>query len=102
MGLLLALSTPYFVYILASQRQGTLYVGVTNNLVRRIHEHREKLIEGFASQHHVTRQVWVDQTGSVEEAITHEKRLKHWRREWKFELIEKSNPTWDDLYDRIL
>jgi putative endonuclease len=93
---------PYFVYILASQRHGTLYVGVTNNLVRRIHEHREKLIEGFTSQYNVTRLVWFDQTDSVEEAITHEKKLKRWRREWKMALIEKTNPAWDDLYDRIL
>ncbi|PUE15614.1 excinuclease ABC subunit C [Limnohabitans sp. MMS-10A-160] len=92
----------YFVYILASQRHGTLYVGVTNNLVRRIHEHREKLIEGFTSQYNVTRLVWFDQTDSIEEAITHEKRLKRWRREWKIELIEKTNPAWDDLYDGIL
>ncbi len=93
---------PYFVYILASQRHGTLYVGVTNNLVRRVHEHREKLIEGFTSQYNVTRLVWFDQTDSVEEAITHEKKLKRWRREWKMALIEKTNPAWDDLYDRIL
>jgi putative endonuclease len=93
---------PYFVYILASQRHGTLYVGVTNNLVRRIYEHREKLIEGFTSQYNVTRLVWFDQTESIEEAITHEKRLKRWRREWKIELIEKTNPAWDDLYERIL
>ena len=93
---------PYFVYILTSQRHGTLYVGVTNNLVRRIHEHREKLIEGFTSQYNVTRLVWFDQTDSVEEAITHEKKLKRWRREWKMALIEKTNPAWDDLYDRIL
>ncbi len=92
----------YFVYILASQRNGTLYVGVTNNLVRRIHEHREKLIEGFTSQYNVTRLVWFDQTASVEEAIAHEKRLKRWRREWKIELIEKTNPNWDDLYESIL
>ena len=93
---------PYFVYILASQRHGTLYVGVTNNLVRRIYEHREKLIEGFTAQYNVTRLVWFDQTDSVEEAIAHEKRLKRWRREWKIELIEKTNPAWDDLYDGIL
>jgi putative endonuclease len=93
---------PYFVYILASQRHVTLYVGVTNNLVRRIYEHREKLIEGFTSQYNVTRLVWFDQTESIEEAITHEKRLKRWRREWKIELIEKTNPAWDDLYERIL
>ncbi len=93
---------PYFVYILASQRHGTLYVGVTNNLVRRIHEHREKLIEGFTSQYNVTRLVWFDQTDSVEEAIKHEKKLKRWRREWKIALVEKTNPAWDDLYDGIL
>jgi putative endonuclease len=93
---------PYFVYILASQRNGTLYVGVTNNLVRRIYEHREKLIEGFTSQYKVTRLVWFDQTESIEEAIAHEKRLKRWRREWKIELIEKTNPAWDDLHDGIL
>jgi putative endonuclease len=93
---------PYFVYILASQRNGTLYVGVTNNLVRRIHEHREKLIEGFTSQYNVTRLVWFDQTASIEEAITHEKRLKRWQRDWKIALIEKSNPNWDDLYESIL
>jgi putative endonuclease len=93
---------PYFVYILASHRHGTLYVGVTNNLVRRVHEHREKLIEGFTSQYNVTRLVWFDQTDSVEEAITHEKKLKRWRREWKIALIEKNNPAWDDLYDSIL
>ena len=92
----------YFVYILASQRNGTLYVGVTNDLVRRIHEHREKLVEGFTARYEVSRLVWFDQTDSVEEAIAHEKRLKRWRREWKLALIEKSNPDWLDLYDGIL
>ena len=92
----------YFVYILASQRNGTLYVGVTNNLVRRVYEHREKLVEGFTAEHGVTLLVWFDQTASIEEAIAHEKRLKRWRREWKLALIEKSNPQWLDLYDGIL
>jgi putative endonuclease len=92
----------YFVYILASQRNGTLYVGVTNDLVRRVHEHREKLVEGFTARYEVSRLVWFDQTDSVEEAIAHEKRLKRWRREWKLALIEKSNPDWLDLYDGIL
>ena len=93
---------PYFVYILASQRNGTLYVGGTNDLVRRVHEHREKLVEGFTERYQVSRLVWFDQTDSVEEAIAHEKRLKRWRREWKLALIEKSNPDWLDLYDGIL
>jgi putative endonuclease len=92
----------YFVYILASQRNGTLYVGVTNNLGRRIHEHREKIIEGFTSQYNVTKLVWFDQTSSIEEAIAHEKRLKRWQRAWKIALIEKTNPTWNDLYEGIL
>jgi putative endonuclease len=92
----------FFVYILASQRNGTLYVGVTNNLARRIHEHREKIIEGFTSSYNVTRLVWFDQTASIEEAISHEKRLKRWQRAWKIALIEKTNPTWNDLYEGIL
>ncbi len=92
----------YFVYILASQRNGTLYVGVTNDLVRRVHEHREKFVEGFTARYQVSRLVWFDQTDSVEEAVAHEKRLKRWRREWKLALIEKNNPDWLDLYDRIL
>jgi putative endonuclease len=79
-----------------------LYVGVTNDLVRRVHEHREKLVEGFTERYQVSRLVWFDQTDSVEEAIAHEKRLKRWRREWKLALIEKSNPDWLDLYDGIL
>jgi putative endonuclease len=92
----------YFVYILASQRNGTLYVGVTNNLARRIYEHREKIIEGFTSQYNVTKLVWFDQTDSIEEAISHEKRLKRWQRAWKIALIEKTNPSWNDLYEGIL
>ena len=92
----------YFVYMLASQRNGTLYVGVTNNLVRRVHEHREKIIEGFTSQYTVTKLVWFDQTSGIEEAIAHEKRLKRWQRAWKIALIEKTNPTWNDLYEGIL
>ena len=95
-------SMTYFVYILASQRNGTLYVGVTNNLARRIHEHREKIIEGFTSQYNVTKLVWFDQTDSIEEAISHEKRLKRWQRAWKIALIEKTNPSWNDLYEGIL
>ena len=92
----------YFVYILASQRNGTLYVGVTNNLVRRVHEHREKLADGCTAQYGVSKLVWFDQTDSIDAAIAHEKRLKRWRREWKLALIEKNNPQWFDLYDGIL
>ena len=88
----------YFVYILASRRNGTLYVGVTNDLGRRISEHREGRVSGFTATHRVKRLVWYDVFATVDEAIAHEKRVKHWRREWKLALIEKHNPDWDDLY----
>ena len=92
----------YFVYIMASQRHGTLYVGVTNNLIRRVYEHREKITPGFTSKYNVNRLVWFDQTDNIEAAIQHEKRLKHWQRAWKIEMIEKANPEWEDLYLSLL
>ena len=92
----------YFVYIIASQRHGTLYIGVTNNLIRRVYEHREKITPGFTSKYNVNRLVWFDQTDSIEAAIQHEKRLKHWQRAWKIEMIEKANPQWEDLYSSLL
>jgi len=88
----------YFIYIMASQRHGTLYIGVTNNLIRRVYEHREKITPGFTAKYNVNRLVWFDQTDSIEAAIQHEKRLKHWQRAWKIEMIEKANPEWEDLY----
>jgi len=92
----------YFVYIMASQRHGTLYIGVTNNLIRRVYEHREKITPGFTAKYNVNRLVWFDQTDSIEAAIQHEKRLKHWQRAWKIELIEKTNPQWVDLCASLL
>ncbi len=92
----------YFVYILASQKNGTLYVGVTNDLIRRIHEHKQHLVDGFTDRYQVKNLVWFDQTASIQEAIAYEKRLKHWKREWKIALIEKENPNWLDLYPSIL
>ena len=92
----------YFVYIMASQRHGTLYVGVTNNLIRRVYEHREKITPSFTSKYNVNRLVWFDQTDNIEAAIQHEKRLKHWQRAWKIEMIEKANPHWEDLYPSLL
>ena len=93
---------PYFVYILASQKNGTLYIGVTNDLIRRVHEHKSKSIAGFTSQYGVHRLVWFDQTDSVVSAIATEKRLKRWNRAWKVALIEKTNPEWMDLYPELL
>lgn len=92
----------YFVYILASKPRGTLYVGVTNNLVRRIFEHKNKVVEGFTKRYEVDILVWYEASESIESAISHEKKLKRWRRDWKIELIEKQNPDWLDLYSQII
>ena len=92
----------YFIYILASKRNGTLYIGVTNDLIRRIYEHKNDLIEGFTQKYQVHNLVYYEQTESIETAITREKQLKKWRREWKITLIENMNPTWEDLYQKLL
>ena len=91
----------YYVYILSSKKYGTLYIGVTNNLIRRTYEHRNDLIEGFTSKYSVHRLVYYEETNSINEAIMREKQLKKWNRKWKINLIEKANPDWLDLYDGI-
>jgi len=88
----------YYVYILASKKNGTLYIGITNNLVRRVYEHKEGLVEGFTKKYNVKNLVYYEIHNSVYEAIKREKALKKWLRKWKIELIEKMNPTWKDLY----
>ncbi|WP_305986285.1 GIY-YIG nuclease family protein [Roseibium sp. MMSF_3544] len=88
---------PYFVYILASRMNGTLYVGVTNDLARRVHEHKSGITSNFTHKNGVERLVFAESFENVEEAIAMEKRLKKWRRAWKIQLIEKSNPDWQDL-----
>ena len=85
------------VYILASKRNGTLYIGVTSDLVARLHQHREGTVPGFTSQYDVHRLVWFEQLATMDAAITREKRLKKWNRAWKLRLIEESNPQWRDL-----
>jgi putative endonuclease len=92
----------YYVYILASQRNGTLYIGVTNNLPRRIWEHKQNLVEGFTKKYNVHILVWFELTSSIESAIEREKQLKHWNRKWKLRLIEESNPHWEDLCDNLI
>lgn len=92
----------YFVYILASQRNGTLYIGVTNDLVRRMWEHKNKVADGFTKKYGVGKLVHFEGTSDVMSAIAREKQLKNWQRKWKLELIEKSNPDWKDLYDQII
>jgi putative endonuclease len=92
----------YFVYLLASQPNGTLYVGVTNDLIRRMHEHREGLVEGFTKQYAIKLLVWFEFTPSIEAAIQREKQIKNWKREWKIALIAPENPQWRDLYPELL
>jgi len=91
----------YFVYILASRRNGTLYVGVTNDVVRRAWEHKNDLIEGFTKKYGVHTLVWYEVHEDIHTAIAREKRLKRWNRAWKIKLIEENNSGWNDLYDRM-
>jgi putative endonuclease len=92
----------YYVYILASRKNGTLYIGVTNDLLKRAYEHKNNLIEGFTEKYKVHILVYYEETGSIEEAILREKRIKKWKRQWKINLIEKLNPNWDDLYYSLI
>jgi putative endonuclease len=90
------------VYMLASKRNGTLYIGVTSNLIKRIWEHKNNLIQGFTKQYNVHALVWYEMHENMESAILREKMLKEWKRIWKLELIESSNPDWNDLYNTIV
>ncbi|WP_084583782.1 GIY-YIG nuclease family protein [Sphingomonas azotifigens] len=85
------------VYILASRRHGTLYTGVTSNLLGRIYQHREKVTHGFTAEHEIARLVWFEVHEDMSAAILREKRIKKWNRDWKLALIERSNPQWVDL-----
>jgi putative endonuclease len=88
----------YFVYLLASGHDGTLYIGVTNDLVRRVSEHKEGLVPGFTRRYGVKMLVWHEQHADIHDAIAREKTLKRWRRDWKIALLERENPQWSDLY----
>ncbi|MGL4995243.1 MAG: GIY-YIG nuclease family protein [Deefgea sp.] len=90
------------VYLLCNQRNGTLYVGVTSNLVQRIWQHKEGLIEGFSQKYGLKMLVWYEQHATMESAIAREKAIKEWQRAWKLTLIEKMNPSWRDLYPDIV
>ena len=92
------LAVSYFVYILASQKNGTLYVGMTNDLERRMYEHKSGLVEGFTKRYKVRRLVYFEQTDDVVAAIAREKQIKKWNRKWKIALIEASNPQWRELH----
>jgi putative endonuclease len=90
-----------YVYILTDRYKGTLYIGVTNDLVRRVYEHREGAVDGFTKRYNLKSLVYFEQLDGAEQAITREKQLKKWNRDWKIELIEKINPEWKDLYETI-
>ena len=91
----------YYTYILANKRNGTLYVGVTSDLIKRVYQHRQNLVDGFTSKYQVHRLVYYEQHRNVLSAIQREKRLKEWQRKWKLALIEKDNPEWRDFYPDI-
>jgi len=92
----------FFVYILASRRNGTLYTGVTSDLPKRVWQHKNKLVEGFTARYGVDQLVYFELHEAADSAIRREKQIKKWNRAWKLELIEKGNPTWRDLYDEII
>lgn len=95
----------YYVYILASQRNGTLYIGMTNNLQRRVYEHKTGVIKGFTQKYGISMLIYFEEFQQVEQAIERENNLKKWKRAWKLKLIEKENPNWNDLtknwYDNL-
>ncbi len=92
----------YYVYILASKRNGTLYIGVTNDLIRRVAEHKSGQVEGFTKEYNVKQLVFYEDTSDIDAALNREKQLKKWKRAWKLRLIEESNPEWRDLYQDII
>jgi putative endonuclease len=91
----------YYVYMICSKRNGTLYTGVTSDLIKRVYEHKNKLADGFSKKYDVHRLVWYESHETVEEAIVREKQIKKWNRRWKLKLIERDNPEWNDLYETI-
>ena len=91
----------YYVYLTASRKHGTLYLGVTNNLVRRVYEHKAKITPGFTARYNVVRLVWYESYDDPTNAIARGKDIKKWRRDWKIRLIEEENPDWSDLYPSI-
>jgi len=92
----------YYIYIMSNRKNGVLYIGVTNNLIRRVFEHREHQAKGFTDKYNLTRIVYYEVASDITSAITREKQLKAWRRQWKIDLINKANPDWSDLYGGII
>jgi putative endonuclease len=93
---------PYYVYILTNKRNGTLYIGSTSNLIKRVWQHKNKIIVGFATKYNTSKLVYFEEFQDIRDMGHREKRLKEWKRFWKIELIEQQNPNWDDLYYTII
>ena len=87
----------FYVYIMSNKSKGVLYIGVTSNLARRIYEHKQKIVEGFSKKYNLIKLVYIEEYNNAYEAIAREKQLKNWHRNWKINLIESLNPSWDDL-----
>jgi len=96
------MKTSSYTYILSNKKEGTLYVGVTSDLIKRIYEHKNKVVPGFSKQYNLDKLVHYEIHDNIELAISREKQLKNWHRQWKIELIEENNPDWNDLYESIL
>ena len=92
----------FYVYILASEKNGTLYIGITSNLIKRIYEHKNNIVKGFTEKYKVHKLVYYEECSDIYEAIQREKQVKRWYRKWKIELIENFNPEWEDLYYKLL
>ena len=92
----------YCVYILCRRRNGTLYIGMTSDLIKRVYEHKNRMVEGFTKEHGVHRLVWYETHKTPDAAILREKQIKRWERKWKLRIIEENNPEWKDLYDDLL
>ena len=92
----------YYVYMLVNKRNGTIYTGVTSNLIKRIYEHKNKFVEGFTTKYDVDKLVYYEIYDDPENAILREKRIKKWNRQWKINLIQKDNPLWNDLYNTLV
>jgi len=92
----------YYTYIMASKKNGVLYVGVTNDIIKRSYEHKVGIVKGFTKRYNIKILVYYEIHGSIEAAITREKQIKKWKRDWKIELIEKENPEWNDLYGTLI
>lgn len=96
------MSKNYFVYILTNKKRGTLYIGITSDLIGRVWRHKNKVFDGFSSKYNLNKLVYYDQSISAEIAIRREKQLKNWHRQWKINLIERDNPEWDDMYNDLV